>query len=241
MDISYENNFHEWAASLRGFEREQIPFATALALTDTAKDIKAEHVRLLPLVFDRPTRFTMNSLMVTPATKYKLQATVFFKENNTQKYGKHYLMPQVQGGGRPHKRFEYWLIQHGLMMSDEYAVPARGLKLNAFGNISSGTIVQILSQLAASPDATQWETKTSRKRAGSSRARYFAPQQGSNLHRGIWRRLGKKVEPVLIFVKSVRYEVRYRFFDISRDTADARLHLNWAAAFDRAVATSRGR
>jgi hypothetical protein len=239
--ITFDSNIREWSASMRAFERDQVPFATASALTQTAKDMKGEHVTLLPLVFDRPTRFTINSLMVTPATKSKLSASVFFKEDNRQKYGKHYLMPQVQGGARPHKRFEFWLIKRGVMMADEYAVPARGLRLDSFGNVSAGTIVQILSQLAAGPDATQWETKASKKRAGSKRARYFVPQLGSNLARGIWRHNGKKIEPVLMFVKSVRYGVRYRFFDISRDAAEVRMPLNFDVSMNRAIASAKGR
>ena len=237
FDISFESNLRAWTASMNAVEREQVPFATVMALTWTGQDVKQEHVRLLPLVFDRPTRFTMNSLQLTPATKHSPVARVWFKYSS--RHRGHYLLPQVQGGGRPHKRFEYWLIQRGLMLSDEFAVPAQGLKLDAFGNISSGAIVQILSQLAASPDATQWETKRSKRRAGVSRARYFVPQPGSSLPRGVWSRLGKRVEPVLIFVKTARYAVRYRFFDISRRTAEARMPVNFDAAMKRALATAR--
>lgn len=238
MDISLESNLAEWTKDLREHQREHVPFATALALTWTANDMKAEHARLLPLVFDRPTRFTMNSLQATPATKQRQRSSVFFKEDNRQKYGKHYLMPQVQGGSRPHKRFEYWLIKKGIMDSDEYAVPARGVKLDAFGNISPGTIVQILSQLEAGPDATQWQTKRSKKRAGSKRIVYFTPPPGSGWKRGIFRRDGRRIEPVLLFLKNVRYEVRYQFFDVSRQVAEARLPQNFRDALARALASA---
>ena len=238
MDIGYESNFAEWSKDLRGVQREQIPFATALALTWTANDMKAEHVRLLPLVFDRPTRYTINSLQVTPARKSRLQATVFFKESNRQKYGKHYLMPQVQGGGRPHKRFEFLLIQRGIMASDEFAVPARGVKLDSFGNLSQGTISQIMSQLSVSSDATQWQTARSAKRAGASRSQYFVPAENSGWKRGVWRRTGKRIEPVLLFLKNVRYDERYAFFDISRRVAEAKLPQNFDDALRRALASA---
>jgi hypothetical protein len=246
MDISFESNFAEWSKDLRGVEREQIPYATFLALNDTAEDVRAEHVRLLPLVFDRPTRYTMNSLLITYARRFAgrefvLKAGVFFKESNRQKYGKHYLMPSVQGGGRPHKRFEYWLIQKGIMSADEYAVPARGVKLDSFGNLSAGTIVQILSQLEATSDATQWQTKRSKKRAGSTRTVYFVAPPNSGWKRGIFRRNGRRIEPVLLFLKDVRYDVRYQFFDISRRVAEARLPVNFQDALAKALASAQSK
>ncbi len=105
MAISFESNIREWAESMNEFQREQVPFATALALTRTAEDAREEHRRLLPVVFDRPTRYTMNALRVTTSNKYTLKASVFFKDPPGR--GRHYLMPQVEGGSRPHKRFEY--------------------------------------------------------------------------------------------------------------------------------------
>lgn len=235
MDLSFESNIREWTTWMTDVERNQIPFATASALTRTAKELQEHHRSLLPIIFDRPTRFTMNSLRVTPATKAQPIASVWFKDSSRSH--SHYLLPQVEGGGRPLKRFEKWLVNRGLMSASERAVPAKGLKLNAYGNISQGTIVQILSQLAISPDAHQWETARSRKRAGPQRARYFVPKNG--LPRGVWRRRGKKLEPVLIFVSGVGYQVRYRFFDISNDFANANFPRNFADALGRALATAR--
>jgi hypothetical protein len=235
MDLSFESNIREWTAALTDLERNQIPFTTALALTQTAKGLQEYHRDLLPIIFDRPTRFTMNSLRVTPATKAIPVASVWFKDSTRAQ--SHYLLPQVEGGGRPLKRFEKWLVNRGLMSAGERAVPAKGLRLDAYGNISAGTITQILSQLAISPDAHQWETARSRKRAGARRARYFLPKNG--LPRGVWRQMGKRLEPVLIFVSTVNYQSRYRFFDLSNDYANAHFPRNFVDAMARAVATTR--
>lgn len=219
MEFQFQSNIAEWTKNLEDIYRRQIPFATAQALNDTVEDLRDYHRMVLPVIFDRPTRYTLNSLRVLKAsTRRELVAGIYFKESNRS--GKHYLLPQVDGGSRPHKPFERWLIQRGIMASNEYAVPASGLKLNAYGNVSAGVITSILSQLYASPDAHQWETKRSRKRAGPSRNRYFVPQPGSSLRRGIWRRKGKKViEPVFVFVSTVTYQARYQFFDISAERA----------------------
>ncbi len=219
MDFQFQSNIAEWTRGLEDIYKRQIPFATAQALNDTVEDLRDYHRMILPIIFDRPTRYTLNSLRVLKAsTRRDLVAGIYFKESN--RAGSHYLMPQVEGGTRPRKAFERWLIQRGIMASNEYAVPASGLKLDAYGNVSGSVITSILSQLFASPDAHQWETARSRKRAGLSRHRYFVPQAGSSLRRGIWRRKGKNaIEPVFIFVSSVTYRSRYQFHDISQERA----------------------
>ncbi|MBC2676904.1 hypothetical protein [Pseudomonas baltica] len=63
-------------AELTEIEQRQIPFATALALTETAKLIKSSIEDEMRAVFDRPTPFTMNALRLIPATKQKLEARV---------------------------------------------------------------------------------------------------------------------------------------------------------------------
>lgn len=238
FDISFESNLRDWTADLNRFQREHVPFATVMALTWTAKDVAEEHRRALPSIFDRPTRWTMNSLQVTPANKTTMRSSVWFKDSAGSR--RHYLVPQVEGGVRPQKRFEQWLVRKGVMGPNEFAVPARGLRLDAFGNLPGSVITQILSQLAAGPDAFQWETARSRKRAGASRARYFA-SSGKGLPRGIWRRKGATLEPVLMFVSGVDYDIRYRFEGISRIAAERRMPINFARAMDRAISMARQR
>lgn len=233
VDISFERNIREWTASLERDRQQHVPRAIAMALNQTAWEAREEHYRLLPTIFDRPTRFTMRSLYFTrtrPGANDQV-VTVGFKDSN--RFSRHYLLPNVEGGSRPHKRFEYWLIQRGIMRSDEFAVPARGVRLDASGNLPGSIMTQILSQLAASPDAGQWETVRSRAGAGAKRARYFAPRQG--LPRGIWRRQGKAVSPVLMFVGSPSYSPRYRFDEITRAVAEMRFPLHLDEALQRLI------
>lgn len=240
LQYDIRSNIAEWSADLDANVARQVPFATAVALTRTARDVREKHQALMPVIFDRPTRFTLNALQVTPATKQTQVASVWFKQPNRMR--QHYLVPQVEGGGRRHKAFEKWLIGAGLMQSSEFAVPASGIKLDANGNMSQGMIVQILSQLKASPDATQWETRASRKRAGTSRYRYFVPKPGSGLARGIWRKTSKnRMQPVLIFVSAVKYEKRYPFGQISTDAAEAAFPKRFDEAMLAAIRTSNSR
>ncbi len=234
--ISFENNIREWTRELEGVQR-QVPFAASLALNETAKDTRARHKELLPVIFDRPTRFTLNYLQVVPSRKETLVARLEAKDFRNKR--EHYLAPSVQGGRRNHKGFEKWLIARGLMRPSEFAVPAGGGRFNSFGNMSPGQITQILSQLAASPDATQHETVKSRKRAGSKRGRYFVPQPGSVLARGVWVRNGARaVKPVLLFVGAPAYRARYDFDGITERHARLVFPRFFEMALERAIATS---
>lgn len=238
MELSFLNNVEAWTAGLEDIYRRQIPFATAKALNETIDDLKAYHQGLLPSIFDRPTRYTINSLRTVKAASYRLTAGVFFKEQFRD--GSHYVTPQVEGGTRRLKRFEYWLIQRGIMNSGEFAVPASGLKLDAYGNVPNGIVTMILSQLAVGPDPFQWETERSRKRAGSSRTRYFVPAPGSSMKRGIWRRKSKTtVEPVFIFVSGVTYQKRYAFYDLSRWRAEGTFPVFFEKAMSDGIADQR--
>lgn len=80
MDISFETDIAAWSRSMTRLQREQVPFATALALSRTASEVKAAHRQMLPTIFDRPTRFTLNALMASPATKARPVASVWFKQ-----------------------------------------------------------------------------------------------------------------------------------------------------------------
>lgn len=241
MEFSFQSNIAEWTRDLEDIYKRQIPYATSQALNDTVENIRDYHRMILPIIFDRPTRYTLNALRVLKVDKRfgGLRAGIFFKESNRN--GTHYLRPQVEGGVRPKKAFERWLIAKGIMHSNEYAVPASGLKVDASGNVPIGIITSILSQLQAGSDATQWETKTSRKRNSKTRSRYFLSVEGSRLRRGIWRRKGKDtIEPVFIFVGAVTYRKRYDFYGISEDRAASFFPAHFEEWMRKGIADQRG-
>lgn len=247
INIDVRVEAKQFKRSLTELEKRQLPFATALALTMTAKDVQKNTVKRLQRVLDRPTRFTLNAFRVLPATKRNLVAKVGFREFTQTSAGfRSYLEPLEYGGKRPPKRFEKRLRAIGVMRSDEYAVPAKGFRLNRYGNIPASRFVQILSQLQAFNDAgyDANETETSRKRAGKGRARYFAVRSGSNrktnLPPGIYERRAKgKVKGVMMFVRQPTYRAVLGFHDGARKTVRARLPINFRTAMDRALRTAK--
>ncbi len=260
MQIKLSTNLPSVADAYRRAER-QVPFALARALTLTAKDVRDAEKKGMA-VFDRPTAFTLNAVYLRPATKQSLQAEVWLKGDGSRDNtpGRHYLLPQIEGGSRPLKRFEQRLIRAGYMGSNERAVPGAGAQLDSFGNISRGQIVKILSQLktAAVLGDSSNATDSKRSRAKRAKEQYFVAGVGSRTGRGSWKNgtkgqhlppgvwvrrsfgpLGTAVKPVLLFVGRAVYRKRYDFFTIADTVVSRRFNGHWQTSWESAMATAR--
>ena len=140
---------------LQGLRKDQVPFATAYALTQTAKDSQQRIVDDMRRSFDRPKPFTLNGTFVSPATKSRLEATVKLKDGYARGGGENskrgtpdkYLRAQVQGGARRNTAFERMLIHNGLMPPGYFAIPTNLAPRDAFGNVPPGYYTRIMSQL----------------------------------------------------------------------------------------------
>ncbi|MBL4709744.1 MAG: hypothetical protein JKY48_15025 [Flavobacteriales bacterium] len=103
---------------LTKIQQKQIPFATAKALTNTAQDAQRAVTKQLPKKLDRPTRFTLNAIGFSKATKTTLASKVFIKQIQYD-----YLRWQIDGGVKTSK-------------GKGTGVPTDLKKLNKFGNIA---------------------------------------------------------------------------------------------------------
>lgn len=134
--------------SLAVFSDRRFAAGLATALTRTAQAARAAAQHEIRDSFDRPTPFTLGQVYARAATAAQLVAAVGVSD---APYTVGYLKPHIFGGERRHKRFEKLLIGAGAMPSDRYAVPGRFARLDAYGNVSRGTIRQILSHLRIEP------------------------------------------------------------------------------------------
>lgn len=198
---------------------DQMPFATAVALTRSAKNGKTEIERKMPSVIDRPTPYTMRGFRLYPATKRKLYAEVDFRESlSSGTQARDYLAPIVYGGSRKLKAFEKSLSRTGLLPSGYSAVPGSGAKMDRYGNMNRGQIVQVLSYLKSFGEQGYSANITDKKRASlarGSKARrgvtYFVGKPGGGrLPLGVWMRTsfgaaGSSIKPLIIFVSNVGY------------------------------------
>lgn len=215
--LSVKSNVAQLAHSLQ-IEREDLPKRVASALTWTALEVRKGLRDEMQRVFDRPTRFTLNSLFVKGAKANDLTAVVWLKERSALG-GPHYLEPQIFGGPRPLKAFEKRLQRAGLLPPGMYAVPGEGARMDSYGNMSRGQIVQILSQLRtfteAGFDAHPTTSRRSRRNVAKAGRFFVGRPGGGKLPLGVWQRLPSKVVPVLIFVRAPRYMQRFKFYEVA--------------------------
>lgn len=228
---------------LEGMRARQIPFALALTLTRTAQAMQVAEAIELKYAFDRPTPFTQRSVFIRGATKKKLEAYVFLRDEASRGTPPvKYLAPGVYGGPRRVKRFERALVSAGILFSNELAVPGAYAPIDAYGNIRGSEITRILSAVRGSSDATQNRRRGKRGSYFAGAVRAQGAAFGDAGTRGIWKREGRDILPVMIFVDrgGVDYRKRYDFFGVIEQVIDrGELRKQWKLAWQHALRTAR--
>ena len=213
-----------------GNQAKQVRYATAVALTRTARKVADAMPAAMERDLDRPTPFTKRGLFVQYATKANLTAVVGFKDRQAG-----YMKYQITGGTRQ--------------------PTARGIKLpgnielNSFGNIPKGMIDKLKK---AAQDGSLSKTLTRRLGVGDRR-KGAAPIQlfyGKPVGRGwekapmgIWRRIpGKpgKLVPVVVFEDTpAKYRKRFDFHKEAGRVVGREWARQFSAAFADAMRTAR--
>ena len=236
--IQLEWDDRDFQRQMTNLEARQLPFASAMALNDTAKEMLEQVQQNMRDRFDRPTRFALNAFMVWRATKSKLVAEI---KERPSVGPRHFLKVQEAGGARPQtgldKGFATRLAYEGIIAA---VTPASGARIDGFGNWSSGERNQVLSALGAQRDQAANSTVASRKRA-RGRASYFVPRNGG-LSPGVYKRASPGAEPVKVlhFHEFMpRYQERLGFFDQVGETWRDSFAGHLRKRLAEAVATAR--
>jgi len=121
MQINVKSNISTFAKAMDAFGRNQIPFATANALTSTAFDVRKQIVDdTYPKSFTvRNKRFASAMFRVEPANKRNLTARVY------DKLGRDYMTTQAEGGFKRPR-------------GSNIAIPSRQIKRTASGKVPKG-------------------------------------------------------------------------------------------------------
>ena len=216
-------------------ERTQLGFAAMRASNAVAFELRNTWKTTAQRVFDRPTPFTMNAILYRKATKDRPFAEVFVRDEAAKGTPPaKYLLPQVEGGSRRPKGMEALLRSSGAggeawLPAGMFAVPGQGAKLDAFGNVPSGQVRKIISQLRAGresgyvsneSDALRGKRVRRQNRRGGG-GRYFVQRtRRGKLLPGIYERIvsgfGSGVRSIFIFVRKPTYRRRYDIFGLAQ-------------------------
>jgi hypothetical protein len=226
--IDFKLDLSEFEKLARSVERgaKQLEFVVAFALTKSMQEAREAEQNKMRSVFDRPTPYTINAIRVQPASKGNLTATLHFKEFGGTPADK-YLGPEVRGGARRMKASERQL---GRMW-----VPGRAASLNAYGNVPGGQVKRILSVLGVSSDPHQNVTPKSKKRRSKRNLAYFIPKPGGPLKPAVYLREGRRARPILFFINSANYKVRYPFYEVGKEVVPAAFQRHMRDGWQRFV------
>lgn len=182
-------------------QSRQIPFATAKALTDTARLVQTELKREMLQVFDNPSPFTRNSTYSTSATKTSLRAEIGLKNKGMRVTPAQLLKEHFTGGQRGGKPMEVAMTALGALPSGWRVIPGQGLKLDAYGNPNRNQVREIIGSL---------KNKTSIYKGRGKKVAlvgYFLVPIGakSRLVPGIYWRSGRAIKPMFVFIKQAAY------------------------------------
>lgn len=233
-----------------GLSSRRLNAAMATALTRTALDIREEVKREMRAVFDRPTRFTLDAVYVNPALGSQPVPGALFGEGLKRRgsrakfleaevelkddfgYTEPYLRAQVTGGQRRLKGLEVALKAANILPAGWLAVPGKDTRRDAYGNVSSGVVRQVLSQLRLARlegDKTNLSFDA-RKQINAQRkagGRFFAVKPGakSKLPPGVYQRefFVREASLIFLFVASATYRKRLDFYGIANRIARERL------------------
>ncbi|MGS1109127.1 hypothetical protein ACVCNH_22925 [Achromobacter anxifer] len=246
-----------------GQVQRQLPYATALALNRVGQHVLDALAQVTAEVFDRPTPYTMRALRLVRATKDNLVATVDYRDAAGKGISADkYLPPQVLGGGRRLKRSERALARVGLP-TGAFTVPAAAAEMDAYGNMSRGQVVRLLSYLQAFGEQGYRANSTPRSRARTAKVgrspegyrringvQYFVSRgKGSmsgnreqHLPAGVWRKTGTHgadVKPVLLAVAQPTYTQRFPFYETAEAVYGERYDAEFSTALDLTLSTAR--
>lgn len=228
-------------------EKKQFPFALSQTLNDAGFAVRTAWRDEMPKVFQNPTAWTLNAVLIRKATKQDPSVEVFLRnELGDAIPPAQYLQFEVRGGARRPKRSEVLLRAAGVLGPGEFTVPAKTAQLDAFGNLPSSTYTAILSDtqsLFEEKDRSTVESrgKRSRRRAISKRSIYFynSERRGS-LPRGIYRRtqtgFGSAIEGVLMIVGQPTYTPIYNVFALANQVFAREFTRRWQDNLNFAVA-----
>lgn len=182
--------------ALDDVQRRQVPFASALALTRTARAVEKSLQDEIRRVFDRPRPSTVKSTFSTPAKKNDLRATVGIKDIKPADGlpPSVYLKEHFSGGVRGFKPMERALQAGRHLPRGWRVVPAEGMPADRFGNPRKEKVREVLGALKSG--LSLYSGKGKRQAVIG----YFVVQPGArdprvgHLQPGVYRRIQRKTD-----------------------------------------------
>jgi len=231
LKMTIDIDMGSFLARLNGL-REQVPFATAVALTKTAQQVKKDLRAAMAALFEAPSNFTLNSDYIERATKTSLTAYVGVKKGALS-----WERPEIYGGPRQ-QALEKSLAPLGLPPAGMWVLPGAGAKFTSGKHVSVVWVRKIVAQIQANAPSNQGKKRSRFTRNADS---YFVlTQKTGRLAPGIYYRASAHhVLTMLVFVRPPRYRAKFNFYRVAENSARRSFPVEFEKAIATAVATAR--
>jgi hypothetical protein len=214
---------------LKGFERftknyrKQLPFASSVAINNTAFDVKTALGKGTLGAFDKPTNFTQKAFLVKKSKKTALVSHIFAKDKASK-----YLRYGVKGGVRLPKGFELYfggLKNDGTIPPKSFFIPTPLVKTDKHGNVTRITLKKITKGISGNP-----------------RGGFFigTPAHNQGKPPGIYRRSRKQLFPYFIAsTNKPNYQSIFKIEQIAGKVVQRRFDQHFDKAMSKAIATAK--
>lgn len=217
IDIKVDSSGIDKARLFVAQINNQLPFATSVALNQTARDVQQALKQQTTQSFVNPVAYTRNAFRYTKSTKASLVAEVFPDKS------RRYFPTEIFGGTRRGKKYEGFIrglsngaLPRGRMVPTKVAINAAGNpKRSLFGQISTGL-------------------------STTSRGGFFiGTPRGDGRAPGVYRRSREKLIPYFLVVDEPKYEARFPMERIGNQAAARVFPSHLSNAIDRAMKSAR--
>ena len=206
---------------------KQLPFATSVALNETAFKARTALNGSTRQYFDQPVKFTQSAFLVQKSKKRDLVALVYANSKPKSNRSR-YLRYGIHGGPRVAKGFERFFAgadNDGTLRAGTALIPTSLVKMTAQGNVSQATLRSISKGLS-----------TTNKRGGF----FVGTPRGGNRPPGIYRRSREQLFPYFIAASAApRYTGRFPLQQVGSKVVQRQFNQQLMNALEKALATAR--
>lgn len=228
----------ELKRTLTDMGKKQLPFASATAITLTAKMVENRIQFDMSSAFKSASPYVKRATFSTSANKTNLTATIGLKDQKPSggTAPAVLLKEHFIGGLRGNKPFEKAIISMGVMPATYRAIPGKGLKLDGYGNPSRNEIREMIGSLRTKMQVFKKHGKK------MNLIGYFIIPVGakSHLFPGIYKRITRGViKELFLFVPHANYNKIISLERLANEVVSQEFNPIFSKAFSDAMRTAR--
>lgn len=216
IDASSLKPMQRFLAAYKG----QMPFATSVAINQTARDVQLALKATTSTAFDKPTAFTKNAFRYTKSSKTSLVATISPQPNRP------YFDPQTFGGQRLWKAYEGFIRGLANDQPTNTLPPGKLIPTSLARNAAGNPKRRLFSELQS-------------KLLSTDRGGYFIGTPKGGRTAGVWRRSREKLFPYFIVIDEPIYQRRFPMERVGNETISRTFPSHLSRAVDRALGSAR--